>query len=148
MLFGNPIKILSFHKMNNHPHIIFFDGYCNLCSGVVQFIIKKEKTNTFKFASLQSDIAKEILSTASKKIKNADSIIYYKNGKFYYKSSAALQLALMLQYPWPLAFVFWIVPFFIRDFFYDIVAKYRYKWFGKKDACMLPTPQLKAKFLD
>lgn len=133
--------------MEAYSHIVLFDGYCNLCNGAVQLMIKNERKDTFKFASIQSKFAKQLLITAPKKIQQSDSIIYYKKGSFYYKSSAALLIALELKFPYPLFIFFWIVPYFIRDFFYEIIAKYRYQWFGKKEACMVPSPQLKSKFI-
>lgn len=133
--------------------IILFDGVCNLCNGTVVFIIKRDKKNVFKFATLQSEIAHDlVISFASnekdKESSNAlDSIILLDNGKKYTKSSAALRIAKHLSGAYPLLYGLMIIPKFLRDWVYSIIAKNRYKWFGKKESCMIPTPELQKKFL-
>jgi|SRR5690554_234941 len=127
--------------------IILFDGVCNLCNGAVTFVIKRDKKNLFKFATLQSDIAKEYLGESLSEKDFLASIVLIENGKQYTKSSAALRIAKNLSGAYPLLYIFMIVPKFLRDWVYSIIAKNRYKWFGKKDACMIPTPELKEKFL-
>jgi predicted DCC family thiol-disulfide oxidoreductase YuxK len=129
----------------NHP-IVFFDGVCNLCNASVQWLIKRDKKHLFRFAPLQGETAKMHLKIADE---NAipQSVILFKNGKVYQKSSAALRLAVKLGFPWFLAGIFFIIPRFLRDWVYDFIARNRYRWFGKKDACMIPTPELKALFL-
>lgn len=126
--------------------VVFFDGVCNLCSESVQFIIRHDKKAKFRFASLQSDYATTELAGTT--LKNLDSIVLKQDGKIYTRSSAALRIASGLSFPTNLLYVFMIVPPFIRNFVYDQIAKNRYKWFGKKDACWLPTPELKSRFLD
>lgn len=133
---------------DNYKRIILFDGICNLCNASVNFIIKNDKKKFFVFASLQSDVAKEILLQFSAKKLNLDSIIYIENGALYEKSTAALKIAKQLRFPWPIFYLFIIIPPFIRDKIYNLIAKNRYKWFGKKDSCMIPTPDLKSLFLD
>lgn len=128
--------------------VIFFDGVCNLCNSSVLFIIKRDKKSYFQFASLQSNYAKKVLPDALTKEDNLSSIILMKDGKVFQKSSAALKIAYKLSGLWPLMIVFMIIPKFIRDWVYDIIAKNRYKWFGKKDQCMIPSPELKIRFLD
>ncbi len=126
--------------------IILFDGVCNLCSGAVQWIIKHDKKNAFKFASLQSDTGIAL----SKKYaipENTDSVILIDEEQVYVKSSAALLIAKYCSGLWPLLYAFIIVPPFLRNAVYDWVARNRYKWFGKKESCWIPTPELKQKFI-
>lgn len=126
--------------------VIFFDGLCNLCNGAVQFTIERDKKNVFHFASLQSDYAKEKIAPFGITANNLDSFILFENGKIYQRSTAALKVAKKLNGLWPLLYGFIIVPTFIRDAVYNYVAKNRYKWFGKKESCWVPTPELKSKF--
>ncbi|MEZ5036577.1 MAG: DCC1-like thiol-disulfide oxidoreductase family protein [Chitinophagales bacterium] len=133
--------------MSEQNEIILFDGVCNFCQGSVKFIIKYDKTKKLKFASLQSEIGQELRATYQ--IPEAtDSIVFIKNYKAYLKSSAALRIATYLSFPLNWLYIFIIIPPFIRNFLYDIIAKNRYKWFGKQDACMLPTPEIRSRFLD
>ena len=132
----------------NNNRIILFDGICNLCNASVNFIIKNDKKNRFVFASLQSDVAKEILLQFSEKKLNLNTLIYFENGVLFEKSTAALKIAKQLRCPWPIFYVFIIIPAFLRDNIYTFIAKNRYKWFGKRATCMIPTPELKSKFLD
>ncbi|WP_271424518.1 thiol-disulfide oxidoreductase DCC family protein [Aequorivita sinensis] len=127
--------------------IILFDGVCNLCNGAINYVIKRDPNNVFKFAALQSEIGQEL--TAKFKIDGSkiDSIILIDGDKHYEKSTAALYIAKHLSGAYPLLFGFIIVPKFIRNAVYDYVARNRYKWFGKKDKCMIPTAELKNKFL-
>jgi len=125
---------------------IFFDGVCNLCNGTVNFVIKRDSKKRYKFASLQSEIARDILPNGSQ---NLESIVLLKaDGKLLKKSDAALEIARHLKGAWFLLYGFKIIPTFIRNWLYDIVAKNRYKWFGKKDECPMPTPELKERFLE
>lgn len=126
--------------------IILFDGVCNLCNSSVQFIIKHDKAAYFNFASLQSDFGGQLKET--KQIPdNVDSIILMENGKVYMQSSAILRIARNLDGVWKLAAAALIIPRPIRDMVYRYVAKNRYRWFGKQDQCMLPSPELKERFL-
>ncbi len=127
--------------------IIFFDGICNLCNSSVQFIIKRDTNNLFLFSSLQSDAAKDIL--LQYKLENYDlsSIILLEDGVMYQKSTAILKIARKLTGISKYFYVFKIVPTFIRDGIYTFIAKNRYKWFGKRASCMLPTTALKSRFL-
>ncbi len=130
----------------NEP-VIFFDGYCNLCSASVQFIIERDRRSRFKYAALQSDFAKNMLGEEfADQYSNQGSVLVL-NGKVYTKSSAALQIARRLDGWWPLLFGFYIIPKFLRDFFYGIIAKYRYKWWGRKEQCWVATPDISARFL-
>lgn len=127
--------------------LILFDGVCNLCNGSVQFVIKHDKESKFLFASLQSDKGQEILKHLGLKTDNFDSFILLDKGKIYTKSSGVLKEAAILGGWFKIFTIFYLVPTFIRDLFYSFVAKNRYRFFGKKDACMIPTPELKARFL-
>ena len=125
--------------------IIFFDGVCNLCNRLVIFIIKRDRNHIFKFASLQSAKAAEM--GIIKKDKTLNTIIFLKENKLYQKSSAVLHICKQLPFPWPLLFGFIIVPRFIRDSVYNFVADNRYKWFGKRDQCMVPSKNIEDHFL-
>ena len=127
--------------------IILFDGVCNLCNGAVNFVIKRDPGNVFKFAPLQEKQGALLLKTHAIDIQKLDSIVLIENENVYTKSSAALRIARKLSGLWPLFFVLLIIPSFIRDGVYDFIAKNRYKWFGKKEQCMIPTLGLKEKFL-
>jgi predicted DCC family thiol-disulfide oxidoreductase YuxK len=128
--------------------IILFDGVCNLCNGAVQFIIKHDKKDTFRFVALQSEIGIEICNYIGVDRSEIDSIILYNPSvAYYYKSSAVIEIAEELGGIYSLVSVFKILPEKLRNYIYDYVAKNRYKWYGKKDSCMIPTPELKAKFL-
>ncbi len=128
--------------------IILFDGVCNLCNNSVQFIIKRDHKHRFLYASLQSDAAQRILLQFQLKSSDLDSIILIENGKVYQKSTAILKIVKHLNSSWKLSYGFIIIPKFIRDFIYTIIAKNRYKWFGKREVCMVPTKELKMRFLE
>ena len=128
--------------------IILFDGVCNLCNGAVLFVIRHDKKNQFVFASLQSEEGKKILADYNLDKNEMNSFILVENGKAYERSSAALHVVKKLNGLWSFLYGFIIVPKFIRDGIYNIIAKKRYQWFGRKDECMIPTPELRAKFLD
>lgn len=129
--------------------IVLFDGVCNLCNNAIQRIIKHDKKDVFRFASLQSDLGKKLVSERGMDPEEIDSIILIDPGVAYYKkSTAALEISRELSGGYSLLKNFLFLPEVIRDGVYDIIANNRYKWFGKKDQCMIPTPELKAKFLD
>lgn len=130
------------------PAIIFFDGVCNLCDSSVQFIIKKDTQAYFQFAPLQSNIAEEILKPYGLKPAQLESMILLENNSLYFKSSAALKISQKLSGIYPLAYyIFYPLPPIFRDWVYEIIAKYRYKIWGKKEQCMLPSPEIKSRFL-
>lgn len=131
---------------NPHSRIVFFDGVCNLCNHSVDFLIRKDKRLVFRYAPLQGTTALATLPT--KTIENLSGMAYYRKGKTYLKSSAALMIANDLGGIYKLAMVFWIVPKIIRDGIYSWVARNRYKWFGKKESCRLPTAEERELFLD
>ena len=126
---------------------ILFDGVCNLCNGSVNWIIDRDKKNEFTFSALQSDFAKKRL----KEVGHADymdSIVLDDEGKIFTESDAVLRILKHLGGIYSLSVVFLIVPTFIRNFVYKTIANNRYKWFGKQETCRVPTPELKAKFLE
>jgi predicted DCC family thiol-disulfide oxidoreductase YuxK len=128
--------------------IILFDGVCNLCNASVQFVIERDPTAIFRFAALQSDFGQAILAKNGIYTEGSpDSIILVENDVVYDRSTAALRIAKRLSGGIQFMAVFLIVPKFIRDFFYKIIAKNRYRWFGKQESCWLPTKELKARFL-
>tara|TARA_R110002049_G_scaffold162232_2_gene327920 strand:+ start:8780 stop:9196 length:417 start_codon:yes stop_codon:yes gene_type:complete len=132
-----------------HKKLILFDGACNLCNSSVQYVIKHDKHNLFLFTALQSDFGKQIINEFNIDTSKIDSILLYTPEKgIHYKSTAALKIAAKLGFPINLMGVFFIVPPFIRNWVYDYIAKNRYKWYGKQEACWIPTPELKSKFLE
>ncbi|WP_100611439.1 thiol-disulfide oxidoreductase DCC family protein [Confluentibacter lentus] len=135
-------------NLPKNKKLILFDGVCNLCNSSVQFIIKHDKKNIFLFAALQSDVGKEIVKDFHIDTNKTDSILFYTPEKgINYKSTAALKIARHLEFPINLTSIFIIIPAFIRNWVYDYIARNRYKWYGKKEHCMIPTPELKNKFL-
>ncbi|MBA2561860.1 MAG: thiol-disulfide oxidoreductase DCC family protein [Chitinophagaceae bacterium] len=132
----------------NQQSIILFDGVCNLCNSAVQFIIKRDKKNYFRFASLQSAHGQELLSNYNLPLNDLNSFVLIENEKAYTRSTGALRVSKKLNKLWPLLYSFIIIPKFIRDSVYKWIAGNRYKWFGKKSECMIPSPQLKARFLN
>lgn len=129
--------------------VILFDGVCNLCNSSVLYVIKHDKQSKFMFTALQSEAGQAIIKQYNIDTNKLDSILLYQPNKgILYKSSAALKIGSQLGFPRYLISVFYIVPTFIRNWVYDFIAKNRYKWFGKKDSCMIPTPELQAKFLN
>jgi predicted DCC family thiol-disulfide oxidoreductase YuxK len=128
--------------------IILFDGVCNLCNSAVQFVIKYDHKDVFRFVALQSELGQQIIKHIGINTQNIDSIILYEPGiAYYYKSEAALQIAKNLDGFFHFGTVFKIIPTSIANQIYDYIAKNRYKWYGKKESCMIPTAELKAKFL-
>jgi predicted DCC family thiol-disulfide oxidoreductase YuxK len=126
--------------------IILFDGECNFCDQSVQFIIKRDPKGHFKFASLQSDIGKELLNKHNTP-EDIDSFVLIEDNNCYFKSSAALRVCKNLKGVWKIPYVLLVIPKPIRDFFYGLISKNRYKWFGKKESCMLPSPEERKRFL-
>ena len=129
-----------------HP-VILFDGVCNFCNSSINFIISQDKKKVFRFAALQSEAGKELLEKYDLPEGYLESFILIDNGKAYISSSAGLKLYNKLPWHWKWLQIFWIVPRFIRDGVYSIIARNRYKWFGKKDSCMIPSPDMRSRFL-
>lgn len=128
--------------------LILFDGVCNLCNHSVQFIIKHDKKQQFLFAPLQGETAKNIIDYYNINTQEIDSIILYQPYKgVSFKSTAALKIAAKLSFPVKLMAFFLVVPYFLRNWVYDFIAKSRYQWFGRKDHCMIPTKELQEKFM-
>ena len=133
---------------DNLNDIVLFDGVCNLCSASVLFVIHHEKNAHIRFASLQSATGKALLEKHNLNTKAIDSFVYITQNKAHIKSTAVLHLVKKMKGPYPALFVFIIVPKFIRDSIYDFISKRRYKWFGKKEVCMVPNENLKKRFID
>jgi len=131
--------------MQGNP-VILFDGVCNFCNGAINFVIKQDKKAHFQFASLQSTCADQLLKPHGV-LKKFDSFVLIENNQVFQKSAAALKVMQRLPWYWQWTQVFWTVPKFIRDAVYDVIAKNRYRWFGKKDQCMIPTPEMRSRFL-
>ena len=127
--------------------VILFDGVCNFCNGAVNFIIARDTKGYFKFAPLQSEIGTKLLAENGIDKIETDSVVLIEDGQIYTYSTAALRVARKLEGAWSWMYAFIFVPKFIRDFFYRLFARYRYTMFGKQDACMLPTPEIRARFL-
>jgi predicted DCC family thiol-disulfide oxidoreductase YuxK len=128
--------------------IILFDGICNLCNGSVLFVLEREKSPIFQFASIQSETGKELLKRCGLPPDYNRAVVLIDNEKFYLGSTAALKIGQGLRFPWSmLSSTGFLVPKFIRDWIYSLIAKNRYEWFGKRDTCMMPDQNLKARFL-
>lgn len=136
--------ILELSKTNP---ILLFDGVCNLCNGAVQFVIKFDSKNTLRFAALQSEVGQQLLEHFNLPKEDIFSVILVENEKVYVRSSAALRMYKNMGGIWNLMYLFIIVPRPIRDTVYNFIAKNRYKWFGEKESCMIPTPELRSRFL-
>lgn len=132
----------------NSSKIILFDGVCNLCNSTVQRIIRNDNRNQFKFASLQSTFGQEFLQKNALDSAEFTSIVLIDGNQCYFKSDAALRIGKELRGIYRLSFLLIWIPKFIRDFVYDLIARNRYRWFGKSESCWLPTSDLKQKFLD
>jgi len=128
-------------------YIVLFDGLCNICNGSVNFILKRDKQSKFKFASLQSEIGFKLSEKHKIDTNNVDSIVLIKNDSTYIKSSAVLEILKNMPMGWRLFRIGIIFPKFMRDWIYDIIAKHRYKIFGKKDECPIPPKDVQDRFL-
>ena len=128
--------------------IILFDGICNLCNGAIQFVIKRDTKDTFRYATIQSNIGQKLLTERNIDSAKIDSIILIEPSVAYYiKSDAALKIGRSFGGGYALLSIFSWIPRVLRDGVYDLIAKNRYRWFGKKATCMIPTPELQSKFL-
>ena len=128
--------------------LVFFDGVCQLCNRSVNFLIKQDKKNVLKFASLQSAYAQNVVPKALLNHEKLDSIIVYTDGKFYDQSIAVLKLCKILGGLFTVFLIGYLLPRFIRDGLYSFIANNRYRWFGITDQCRVPTAELKKRFLD
>lgn len=127
--------------------IILFDGICNLCNGAVQFIIKHDPKAYFKFSALQSEFSKDYFQKHRKNEERMGSLILLEHGKVYHQSTAVLKIVRHLSGGWKFFACFLVVPRFIRDWVYEIIAKNRYQWFGRREKCMVPEPGVQDRFL-
>ena len=127
--------------------IILFDGVCNLCCASVQFIIAHDPKGYFTFASQQSSLGKALLSAAGLPA-TMDTFVLIENGVFFTRSAAALKVARRLTLPWPLFSFGWLVPRLLRDAAYGVVSRNRYHWFGQKETCWVPTPEIRKRFIE
>jgi predicted DCC family thiol-disulfide oxidoreductase YuxK len=128
--------------------VILFDGVCNLCNGVVQFVIERDPGARFQFAALQTDAAARLIESTGFQGRIPDSIVLIEDGQVWTRSTAALRIARRLSFPWFAINVFKVVPRPLRDWIYNLVAGNRYAWFGQRETCMVPTPALRARFLE
>lgn len=127
-------------------HVVLFDGVCNLCNASINFVIDRDAEAVFRFAPLQSDVGRALVSGCE--VKGEDSIVLVEDGRCYVRSDAALRIARRLDGAWRLLGVLRVVPRPLRDAAYRIIARNRYRWFGRQESCRLPTPDLRARFLD
>ncbi|HKH59258.1 MAG TPA: thiol-disulfide oxidoreductase DCC family protein [Flavitalea sp.] len=128
--------------------VILFDGVCNYCNSMVNFIIRQDKQKKFVFAPLQSASGQQLLQKHNLPFSDFDSFVLIDGQKAYLRSTASLNVLKKLPWYWKWTQVFWIVPPFLRDAVYNLVARNRYKWFGKRKTCMIPSPDVKARFLN
>jgi len=129
-------------------NIILFDGVCNLCNTAINFVIDRDRKKVFKFSSFQSTFGQGYLKDNQLPLDEFEYMVYVENDKIYAKSTAALKIARKMSGIWPILYGFIIIPKFLRDAIYNLIANNRYKWFGKRDQCRVLTPELKARFLE
>lgn len=127
--------------------IVLVDGVCHFCQGLTKIIIARDPKGQFHFASIQSDIGQALLKRGGIPTDTMDTFVLIEDGKYYTRSTGALRIARKLRFPWPLMFAFIIVPKPLRNAVYNYVAQNRYRWFGKSDQCMLPTPEIRERFV-
>lgn len=128
--------------------VVFFDGVCNLCNAAVNFILDRDPDGYFRFAPLQSDVADDVLPPGLRSDDSLGTIVLLEDGTAYVRSTAALRIAHRLTAPWPLLYAAILLPRRLRDAVYAWIANHRYRWFGRRDKCRIPTPEEKARFLE
>jgi predicted DCC family thiol-disulfide oxidoreductase YuxK len=133
--------------VDDYP-VILFDGVCNFCNGAINLLLKQDKKDIFRFAPLQSEAGQKLLVQYQIPQKGFESFVLIQNEKVYQKSTAALKVLNKLPWHWKGLQMLWIIPKFISDAIYDFIAKNRYKWFGKKEECMIPSPEMRNRFLN
>lgn len=133
--------------MEQPPPVILFDGVCNFCDGAVNFILRRDRHGRFRFAPLQSTAGQQLLKEHALPQGDLDSFVLIDKGHVYKKSGAALRVLGHLPWYWKPLQALWLVPRALRDAVYDYVARHRYKWFGQKEQCMIPTPDVRSRFL-
>jgi predicted DCC family thiol-disulfide oxidoreductase YuxK len=136
--------------MNAAPDtpILLFDGVCNFCAWGVRFVVRRDPKGTFRFASLQSETAKQLLRSHGLDPEAMDSVVLIEGDHAWRESDAALRVCRRLTWPWPWLWPLRWLPRLVRDTAYRLIARNRYRWFGKSDSCMVPTPEMRARFLD
>ena len=139
---------LPLHEQNVEGPVVFFDGECNLCNGAVNYLIDHDHTGTLKFASLQSNLGQQLLKKLKLDASEFSTMLFWENGYVYLRATAALKMAKYLGWRGLFLQIGWIFPGSLRDLVYNFVANNRYKWFGKRDSCRMPTPDLQTRFLD
>src|SRR5262245_29640328 len=127
--------------------VVFFDGVCNLCNGFVQFVIRRDPAGGFKFAPLQSEAARARIGESIAPGAALSTVLLWRNGRLYDRSTAALLVLRQLRFPWPVTAVLFVIPRPLRDWVYDLIARRRYRWFGQRETCMVPTPDIRRRFL-
>jgi len=133
-------------KHHKHP-ILLFDGVCNLCNGFVQFVIRRDPEAVFRFAPLQSEIGQALSRRAGLSAEEISTVVLFHRGRFFTHSDVALEITRLLPGFWPLLYGLRIIPKPLRDAVYNWVARNRYRWFGRQESCMVPTPELRQRFL-
>ncbi|WP_321168764.1 thiol-disulfide oxidoreductase DCC family protein [Salinigranum salinum] len=128
--------------------VLFFDGVCNLCNGAVQFVVDHDPRGRIRFASLQSDVGRAVLDRLDLPRDDLETVVLVEGTRAYTRSAASIRVCELLGGVYRLASVGWVVPRGVRDRLYDVVAEHRYQWFGRKDQCMVPTPELRSRFVD
>ena len=132
---------------DSRPPTILFDGVCNLCNGAVRFVAERDPHAVFRFASLQSEAGQALLRQHGLETEDFDSVVLVDGARVFTRSAAALAIAARLSGPWPALSAFRVLPAFLRDAVYDLVARHRYRVFGRTEQCMVPTPEMRARFL-
>lgn len=127
--------------------VVLIDGVCHLCQGLVRFIIPRDPKGRFLFASLQSEVAAKLLNGAGLESGQLSTVLLLEDGVYYTESAAVLRIARKLRFPWPAAYLFILVPRSLRNALYKFVARNRYRWFGRDEQCLLPTPEIRQRFL-
>lgn len=140
-------QISAMQPIPEGKSVLLFDGVCNLCNSSVQFVLKRDFKQQFLFASLQSEAGQELMQKHGLEGAELSTVVLIEKDRAYTRSSAALRVSRHLGLPWSLMLVFWIVPAALRNLVYDWIARNRYRWFGKRESCMMPTPEYKARFL-
>lgn len=130
------------------PIIVLIDGQCNLCHGITRFVIQRDPARRFQFASIQSEIGQQLLEAGGLSGRDLDTFVMIEDGRYYTKSTAALRMFRKLGSLWPLTYGLKVVPVFIRNRVYDLVASSRYRWFGYNESCLIPTEEIRKRFLE
>jgi predicted DCC family thiol-disulfide oxidoreductase YuxK len=136
------------YQVTNLPiATVLFDGVCNLCNGFVRFIVERDGAARFQFGALQSEGGRRLLASAGRSSPIPETVVLLEEGRVFTRSTAALRIARRLRFPWQLAYVFILIPRPVRDAIYDWIARHRYQWFGRREQCVVPTPELRQRFI-